>query len=76
MLNQKDLDAISAIIDQKLEEKLEQKLNQKFDQKLKPIFRELRKIRRDLSITISHFDNRLYDHENRLVKVETTLHLT
>jgi hypothetical protein len=45
------------------------------EKELKPIKRDLRKLRKDLNVTITFFDNSLFDLKQRTVRIEEHLHL-
>lgn len=52
-----------------------QELSSVFDEKLKPIKKDLHKIKSDLNTIVNHFDKRLINHDIRLEKVEKHLGL-
>ena len=66
MLTKQDIQTISDLLDKNLEEKLEEKL----EKKLKPIWKELRKLRKNLNITISTFDKDICDLKRRTSYLE------
>lgn len=79
MLTKRDLGQIGQLLDQKLEEKLEQKLEEKLEskleQKLAPIRKDIKKIKKDLTTTISFFDHEVTTLNSRMDRVESHLHL-
>ena len=62
MLTQDDFSKIGTLLEEKLEQKLEEKL--------KPIKKDLRMIRKDLSIAITQFDRQNNYHHRRLNQLE------
>lgn len=66
MLTKKDLQAISAVVD----DRLDKKLDQKFEEKLKPIKQDLKSIKRKLDDTIGVFDRDFRNHHVRLQQLE------
>ena len=66
MLTRDDLQAIQQIV--KVEVK--KKLRTACLWVLKPIYKELRKLRKDLNITITSFDNEIIDTRRRVDRIE------
>lgn len=62
-------------LDKKLEEKLDQKLEEKLDKKLKPIKKDIHKIKNDLDTVICHFDRRIISNITRIERLENHLRL-
>ncbi|MDO8609861.1 MAG: hypothetical protein Q7R95_04890 [bacterium] len=87
MLTKSDLKAIENLFDRKFDEKFDEKFDKKFDEKfdekfeskivkeLKPMKRDINKIKKDLEATIRFFDSDIVNHDKRIVRIEQHLHL-
>lgn len=71
MLTKDDLQAIQQIV--KVEVKKE--IKDGFSVGLKPIHKELRKLRKDLNVTITSFDREIIDTRHRVDRIEDRLNL-
>lgn len=70
----KQVQELTQIVDSALDKgfspKQKQELDLVFEAKLKPVKKDLRKIKSDLKRVINHFDKRLINRDIRLEKVE------
>jgi len=71
MLTKNDLQAIREIVDERLDAKLEEKL----DKKLRPIKRNITKIKKNTETLIDHFDKRDIQLQKRVKRIEAHLNL-
>ncbi len=80
MLTKTDLNAIGRVVDQRLDTHLEGKLNDRLDKKLFPINsdisdikRNVRKVKKDVSVLIKMADRKLVQVESRVKAIEKHL---
>ncbi|MEK7078623.1 MAG: hypothetical protein AAB929_01005 [Patescibacteria group bacterium] len=71
MLTRDDLQAIQQIVKVEVKKEIKNGLSVG----LKPIYKELRKLRKDLNITITSFDNEIIDTRRRVDRIEDHLDL-
>ncbi|MBI3366127.1 hypothetical protein HY041_00670 [Candidatus Roizmanbacteria bacterium] len=67
MLTKNDLQAIQQIVGKTVKKEI--------SAETKPINKELKKLRKDLNVVISSFDNDIIDTKNRVARIEGHLHL-